>query len=43
MFSTRVIRMLSKHPHAMHKVKYVVERVERTDDLIDLLFKKKTV
>ena len=39
MFPIRVIRMLSKHPHGVHKVKYVVG-AEPTDDLLDLLFKK---
>ena len=40
MFPVRVVRMLSKHPHGLHKVKYVVG-AEPTDDLVDLLFKKK--
>tara|TARA_B100000902_G_C26495462_1_gene521355 strand:- start:225 stop:377 length:153 start_codon:yes stop_codon:yes gene_type:complete len=42
MFAVRVVRVLSKHPHGVPKVKYVVcvEDV-RTDDLVDLLFKKK--
>ena len=39
MFPIRVVRMLSKHPHGVHKVKYVVG-AEPTDDLLDLLFKK---
>ena len=42
MFPVRVVRMLSKHPHGVHKVKYVVcVKDVRTDDLVDLLFKKK--
>lgn len=42
MFPVRVVRVLSKHPHGVHKVKYVVcVKDVRTDDLVDLLFKKK--
>ena len=45
MFSVRVIRVLSKHPHGVQcarAVKYVVGVKDvRTDDLVDLLFKKK--
>jgi len=42
MFPVRVVRVLSKHPHGVPKVKYVVcVKDVRTDDLVDLLFKKK--
>ena len=42
MFPVRVVRVLSKHPHGVQKVKYVVcVKDVRTDDLVDLLFKKK--
>ena len=41
MFPVRVVRVLSNHPHGVHKVKYVVRAKNvRTDDLVDLLFKK---